>query len=112
MFYMAITMAAPMGLLMLGTMGGMYSNKPLNLGLYVGLAALFIGAFAATRQQTLIGDKQFVASMIPHHSGAILMCREAQLTDPELVKLCSEITVAQRKEIQQMEAIAARLNGK
>jgi len=38
------------------------------------------------------------------------MCREANLTDPELVTLCGEITKAQREEIQQMEAIRNRLN--
>ena len=37
------------------------------------------------------------------------MCREASLSDPELVTLCEEITKAQREEIDQMEAIAARL---
>jgi uncharacterized protein (DUF305 family) len=47
--------------------------------------------------------------MIPHHSGAILMCREAQLEDPELQTLCDEIQAGQRREIEQMEAIAARL---
>jgi uncharacterized protein (DUF305 family) len=41
--------------------------------------------------------------MIPHHSGAILMCREASLSDPELVDLCGEIVV------DQMERIVARL---
>lgn len=112
MLYMSVTMAAPMGLLMLATMGGMYPNRSLNVALYAGLAVLFIAAFAATRKQTLIGDQQFVASMIPHHSGAILMCREARLSDPELVKLCGEITQAQRVEIRQMEAIAKRLGAK
>jgi uncharacterized protein (DUF305 family) len=47
--------------------------------------------------------------MIPHHSGAILMCREASLSDPELVALCGEITKAQREEIEQMNRIAARI---
>jgi uncharacterized protein (DUF305 family) len=47
--------------------------------------------------------------MIPHHSGAILMCRQARLSDPELVSLCGEITKAQRREIEQMESIAARI---
>ena len=47
--------------------------------------------------------------MIPHHSGAILMCREATLADPELMALCDEIIDAQRSEIQQMEEIRARL---
>jgi uncharacterized protein (DUF305 family) len=37
------------------------------------------------------------------------MCREADLKDAELVQLCGEIIEAQRQEIQQMEAIGARL---
>lgn len=109
MVYMALTMLAPMGIIMLAMMGSMYINKPLNLALYAGLTVLFFASLYATRDQTLIGDKQFVASMIPHHSGAILMCREAPLVDPELIKLCTEIVKAQRAEISQMEAIAARL---
>ena len=109
MLYMALTMLAPMGMIMLATMGSMYGNKPLNLALYAGLAVLFFASLWATRAQALVDDKQFVDSMIPHHSGAILMCREARLTDPELVKLCGEIVKAQRAEIRQMEAIAARL---
>jgi uncharacterized protein (DUF305 family) len=75
--YMALTMLAPMGMIMLATMGSMYGNKALNLALYAGLAILFAGSLWATRIQALVDDKQFVDSMIPHHSGAILMCREA-----------------------------------
>lgn len=109
MFYMALTMVAPMGVIMLLTMRGMYRSKALNAILYAGLAAVFVLALAGTRQQALIGDRQFIASMIPHHSGAILMCREAQLADAELVNLCREIAQGQRREIEQMEAIQARL---
>lgn len=109
MLYMALTMVAPMGILMLATMGGMYSNRRLNLALYIGLGVLFIGAFAATRFQAGVGDRQFIASMIPHHSGAILMCREARLADAELLSLCREIEAAQRREIEQMNAIGTRL---
>jgi len=109
MLYMAVTMAAPMGLVMLATMGSMYSDRPMNIALGLGLGILFVAAFTATRNQSFIDDKQFVASMIPHHSGAILMCREAQLSDPELVELCREIVRAQREEIRRMQAIAARL---
>lgn len=109
MLYMALTMLAPMGVIMLATMGSMYDNKPLNLALYAGLAILFFVSLWATRAQALVDDKQFVDSMIPHHSGAILMCREARLADPELLKLCGEIVKAQRSEIRQMETIAARL---
>ncbi|MBB3462756.1 DUF305 domain-containing protein [Rhizobium sp. BK377] len=111
MFYMALTMVAPMGIIMLATMAGMYGNKRLNIGIHVALAVLFVAAFAGTRAQALIGDRQFIASMVPHHSGAILMCREASLNDPELVTLCSEISRGQRQEIEQMNAIQTRLGG-
>ena len=46
--------------------------------------------------------------MIPHHSGAILMCREASLTDPEIVALCGQIQRSQRAEIEQMRQILER----
>ncbi|QGJ79305.1 DUF305 domain-containing protein [Sinorhizobium meliloti] len=89
--YMALTMVAPMGIIMLATMGGMYNHKGLNAALYIGLVLLFVLAFAGTRTQALVGDRQFIASMIPHHSGAILMCREASLTDQELMDLCNNM---------------------
>lgn len=109
MLYMAVTMWAPMGIFMLATMPGMYPNRRANIALYFAFAVLTAGSFLATRAQTLIDDRQFIASMIPHHSGAILMCREADLSDPELVTLCGEIGEAQRAEIEQMERIAQRL---
>jgi hypothetical protein len=109
MFYMAVTMWAPMGIFMLATMPGMFPNRRANAALYLLFAILTATSFWATRAQALIDDSQFIASMIPHHSGAILMCREASLSDPELVTLCGEITQAQREEIDQMERIAARL---
>jgi uncharacterized protein (DUF305 family) len=109
MFYMALTMVAPMGVIMLLTMRGMYQRTPLNWVLHAVLALIFVASLAATRQQSAIGDRQFIASMIPHHSGAILMCREAPIQDAELTKLCEEIAIAQRREIEQMNAIRARL---
>jgi uncharacterized protein (DUF305 family) len=108
MLYMALTMVAPMAILMLMTMGSMYRNRKANLALYAGFVVLFVGAFAFTRAQILIGDRQFLRSMIPHHSGAILMCREAELTDPEIVSLCEGIVRSQRDEIEQMRRILAR----
>lgn len=110
MAYMALTMVAPMGILMLLTMSAMYPRKSLNVALYAAFGLMFVAALAATRSQSLIGDRQFIASMIPHHSGAILMCRKAKLTDPELIRLCGEISQGQRKEIEQMKAIRARLD--
>ena len=107
-FYMALMMVAPMGALMLLMMGPMYANRRLNLGLHAGFAIVFALAFLGIRSQAGIGDVQFIRSMIPHHSGAILMCREARLTDPELAALCDQIRNGQRREIDQMEAILAR----
>lgn len=108
MVYMALMMVAPMGVLMLLMMGSMYANKKLNLAIHAGLIVLFILAFAGIRTQTPIGDAQFLRSMIPHHSGAILMCREAQLNDPEVVALCGRIEQSQREEIDQMNRILQR----
>lgn len=110
MLYMAVTMWAPMGIFMLGTMPGMFPKKSLNLMLYVLFIVLTIASFAGTRLQVMIDDRQFIDSMIPHHSGAILMCREANLDDAELIALCGEIMAAQRSEIEQMEHIRSRLD--
>ncbi|HEV2575549.1 MAG TPA: DUF305 domain-containing protein [Beijerinckiaceae bacterium] len=110
MLYMALTMWAPMGILMLATMAGMYQDARTNIILYVVFALVTLGSFWATRSQALVGDRQFIQSMVPHHSGAILMCREAKLQDSELIKLCQEISQGQRREIEQMNAIAARLH--
>ncbi|WIY52344.1 DUF305 domain-containing protein [Devosia sp. YIM 151766] len=109
MGYMAMMMAAPMGPLMLLTMPAMYPSRRLNLALHLAFLAAFLLAFAAIRLQGAIGDEQFVRSMIPHHSGAILMCREADLADAELAALCQDIIAAQRTEIEQMRTILDRL---
>lgn len=109
MFYMAVTMWAPMGIFMLATMPGMFPNKRMNLALYAAFLLLTLLSFWATRAQSFIDDRQFIDSMIPHHSGAILMCREADILDQELLQLCGEIIEAQRQEIEQMQAIRDRL---
>ena len=109
MLYMAITMWAPMGIFMLATMPGMFPNRSAYIALYVVFALLTAGSFWATRSQTLIDARQFIDSMIPHHSGAILMCREAKLADSELKTLCDEIMAAQREEIDKMTSIRNRL---
>lgn len=110
MFYMALMMATPMGILMLPMMRMMYPNKKLNLLLY-GLFALLLSlGFWGMRAQALVGDRQFVRAMIPHHSGAILMCKRASLRDPELRDLCFRpdgIVASQEREIEQMKAFLA-----
>nr|WP_295469283.1 DUF305 domain-containing protein [Mesorhizobium sp.] len=109
MFYMAVTMWAPMGIFMLETMPGMFPKWRVNFTLYILFAILPATSRWATRAQAVIDDRQFIASKIPHQPRAILMCREAILCHPGLLHLCGEITQAQREEIDQMERIAARL---
>ncbi|MBP2278601.1 MULTISPECIES: DUF305 domain-containing protein [Sphingomonadales] len=108
MVYMTLMMVAPMVVLMILAMGHMFPSKTANAALLIGSVAIFAGSFALIRTQTTIGDTAFLRSMIPHHSGAILMCREASLKDPEVVRLCSGIEVSQRREIDEMKAILAR----
>lgn len=50
-----------------------------------------------------------VRSMTLHHSGAVLMCREASLTGLELIALCEGIVADQQSEIEQMHTILQRL---
>ncbi|MBX9461095.1 MAG: DUF305 domain-containing protein [Brevundimonas sp.] len=58
--------------------------------------------------QTAVGDTEFLRSMIPHHSGAILMRQQASLTDREVLGLCAEIVSSQEREIARMTVLLAR----
>lgn len=108
MLYMTLMMVAPMVVLMILAMRHMFPSKAANTALLAGAVVIFLGAFALIRTQTTIGDTAFLRSMIPHHSGAILMCREASIRDPEIKTLCGEIIRSQAQEIDQMKAILAR----
>lgn len=107
--YMTLMMVAPMAVLMLVLMGSMYEDRRLNLIIGAAAVVVFALAFWAMRAQAAVGDREFLRSMIPHHSGAILMCEQASISDPEIVALCGEITEGQRREIDQMKAILDRL---
>ncbi|MCX8475865.1 MAG: DUF305 domain-containing protein [Sphingomonas sp.] len=108
MLYMTLMMVAPMVVLMILAMRHMFPSRAANGALLAGAVAVFLIAFALIRTQTTIGDTNFLRSMIPHHSGAILMCKEASLTDPEVIALCERIKQSQAEEIAQMKAILAR----
>jgi hypothetical protein len=103
--WMALIMVAPMGLIMLLVMWGMFHRKALNIGLALGFVALFAGAFWLGRQETGVGNEGFLKSMIPHHSRAILVCQEATITDPEITALCQGIIQTQRAEIREMQEL-------
>lgn len=106
--YMVLMMAAPMVAIMLHDMKHMYGDKRLNGILYAVSGAIFAIGLVGMRTQAGVGDAQFLRAMIPHHSGAILMCREANISDVEIQKLCQQIIKSQQDEIDQMKAILER----
>ncbi len=108
-FYMAGLMAAPMVVIELALMGAMYSDRRKNVVIMAG-SLLALGIFwIFIRQQTAITDRQFLRSMIPHHAGAILMCKEAPIRDADIKTLCSAIVSSQQSEIDQKKAKLAEL---
>lgn len=106
--YMSLMMVAPMAMLMLFVMRGMYQNARLNVVLHALFAGVFIATFLLARTQTPVGNEQFLRSMIPHHSSAIVMCEQSSITDQQIVELCGQIVKAQKDEIAQMKNILER----
>jgi hypothetical protein len=107
-FYMAGLMTAPMIIIEIFVMWSMYNNKTANL-IIAGVSLVLLILFTVfIRYQTAVGDKQFLKSMIPHHAGAILMCDNPNLQDPEILELCSQIKKSQQREIDQMVRILER----
>ena len=86
----------------------MYRNRKLNVMLYAAFSLIFLLSFIGIREQGLVGDKQFLRSMIPHHSGAILMCEKSSIRDPEIKALCANIIQSQKAEIDQMKQMLGR----
>jgi hypothetical protein len=110
-FYMAGLMTAPMVVIELWLMRGMYANPRLN-ALITGGAV--VGGLIFTlliRQQAGITDRQFLRSMIPHHASAILMCQQAAIEEPDIVELCRNILSSQQEQIDAMRAKLLQLGG-
>lgn len=111
-FYMAGLMSSPMLIIELLLMGKMYPNKKLNRLLISLGVFLLVVFFLLIRGQTAIDDKQFLKSMIPHHSGAILMVEQSELKDPEVMQLAEDILKAQQQEIDFMKAKIEELDNR
>lgn len=108
--YMTLLMGSPMALLMLAFMTNIYKNEKLN-GLIITLStSVFITSLAFLRNQTFVGDIQYMKAMIPHHSSAILTSQNAHIKDPEVRKLADDIIKAQEREIAQMKEMLNRLD--
>lgn len=109
-FYMAGLMTAPMAILELGLMKEMYPRRPWNAAIALVSVLALLAFWGMTRRQVAISDRQFLRSMIPHHAGAILMCEEAPVRDPDIKELCSRIIKSQQSEIAEMKAKLAELS--
>jgi uncharacterized protein (DUF305 family) len=101
-FYMAGLMTAPMVLIELIVMRSMHQDKRLNTAIIAISLVALAGFFLMTRQQTAIGDKQFLRSMIPHHAGARKL--------PSRTPNCQRILTSQQSEIDQMKRKLAALD--
>lgn len=104
-FYMAGLMAAPMVLIELAVMRGMYQSRGLNALVAAAAVVATVVCFVFIRRQAAVGDRQFLRSMIPHHAGAILMCQQAPIRDAAIKRLCQGIIASQQSEIDQMKGM-------
>lgn len=100
-FYMGVMMAGVMFLLM----GVYYRSKKL---IVVGVVITVI-IFICIRRQIFIGEKEYLESMIPHHSMAVLMTKrlkeKGEIKKQELRELMKNIINTQEKEIELMKKL-------
>ena len=109
--WMAIVMGATMAVIMLAFMLGMYQNRTANVAIFAAAIIAFAGSLYLVRSQDTIADVAWMKAMIPHHSIAILTSERANISDPRVRKLADEIIEAQRREIGEMKALIADLEG-
>lgn len=108
--YMALLMVAPMAVVMMLMMGKMYPDKKINTGIILLALIVFVVTLIGLRTQTPISDVQYMKAMIPHHSSAILVSKEANLKDPEVKRLAEQIIQSQEKEIAEMKALIDKVS--
>lgn len=102
-FYMAAVMTAAMVIIEVIVMGAMYEDRRIKI-IVLGFSFIALAVFFMfTRKQVAISDKEFLKSMIPHHGGAVLMCKNSNLKDSEIKELCRSITSGQQSEIDFMK---------
>lgn len=107
--YMAILMVAPMAIQMMIMMHNMYPNKKANTSIVLSAIGVFVFTLIGLRTQTPIGEIQYMKAMIPHHSSAIMVSKNANLKDPDVRKLAEQIIQSQEKEIAEMNSLLKRL---
>ena len=110
--YMALVMGSTMAVVMLAFMLRMYTNRRVNIGIFIGSAVVFSFALWLVRSQVTIDDVSYMKAMIPHHSIAILTSERAHIADPRVRKLADQIIESQRREILEMKALIKDLEVK
>ena len=109
--YMALIMGSAMAVVMLSFMLHMYKVRLANAAILALSAVIFAGALFLVRSQATVEDTSWMKAMIPHHSIAILTSERARLADPRVRDLAARIIEAQRREIDEMEALIDDLEG-
>lgn len=101
----SLVMGCVMTAVMLSFMWSMYrgvGTKIAVLGLATTLSLILL---SVNRTQALIGDVNFMKSMIPHHSIAINNARKASISDPRVRELADGIIESQVREIAVMQSL-------
>jgi hypothetical protein len=104
-FVASLVMGCVMTAVMLLFMWSMYKGLGTKIAV---LAAAILGSIifiAVNRTQAVIGDVNFMRSMIPHHSIAINNARRSSISDPRVRKLADQIIESQVREITEMKML-------
>ncbi|MCG3871986.1 DUF305 domain-containing protein [Psychrobacter sp. Ps7] len=107
--YMALYMGAGMAVIMLAFMSNMYKKTKVNLMIYGLSVLLFTVGIWGVRSQATVDQVDWMQAMIPHHSIAILTSSRADIEDPRVQQLADDIIEAQKREIQEMQALIEAL---
>ncbi len=101
----SLVSGAVMVVIMLGFMWQMYGPQRIKWMVLGAAAIAAVALLFVNRQELLVEDRNFMKSMIPHHSIAINNARRADISDPRVRKLADEIIEAQVKEIAEMKLL-------
>lgn len=106
----SLVMACVMTIVMLSFMWSMYKGNGTKIAVLVLAALVGVILLFVNRSQSLIGDEDFMRSMIPHHSIAINNARRASISDPRVRELADEIIEAQVREIAEMKLLLENID--
>jgi uncharacterized protein (DUF305 family) len=109
--WMALYMGGGMAVVMLAAMWSMFPGTGKSVAaLAVAVLVFALGLFMV-RSQATVDQVSWMKAMIPHHSIAILTSTRAEIRDPRVRALADQIIEAQRREIAEMQALIADLEG-